>query len=75
MQVEKLMQLSELRYAEKKAKIEMQDGSTMICEPDWWSEEEDGVSYSVKLVEPWKKYQIGSFLTVSEKMILNVKEI
>jgi len=69
------MKLSELHDADKKAKIEMQDGSTLICDPDWWSEEEDGLAYSVRLIEPWDKYQVGSLVTIHEEMILSVKEI
>lgn len=75
MQAKKLMQLSDLQSEGKSAKIIMLDGSVMTCQPDWWSEEEDGLAYSVRLIDPWSKYQAGSLLTISNDMIQSVSAL
>lgn len=72
MQCGKLMQLSDLQSEGKSAKVVMRDGSVMTCQPDWWSEEEDGLAFSVRLIGPWDKYRAGSLLTISEDMIESV---
>lgn len=73
MRYENLMQLSELQSEGKSAKVLMRDGSVMICQPDWWSEEEDCLAFSVRLIKPWDKYRAGSLFTVFEDMIRSVE--
>lgn len=75
MQVKKLIQLSDLQSEGKSAKVIMRDGSVMTCQPDWWSEEEDGLAFSVRLIDAWDKYRAGSLLTISEDMIQRVDPI